>query len=180
MRIHLLSSRAQGPFIPVNCVAIPRDLLESELFGSEKGAYTGSVRTRAGLMENANGGTLLLDEIGDMPHDMQVKFLRAFEEQSFSRVGSSQPIKVDVRFVCATYRDLDKFIAAQFFREDLYYRINVFPIEIFPLDERKEDIPDLVQLIIERFQMQEHQLMPRLTAGAINALKAMPRPGNVR
>jgi sigma-54 specific flagellar transcriptional regulator A len=138
------------------------------------------VRTRAGLMENANGGTLFLDEIGDMPHDMQVKLLRVLEEQSFSRVGGSQPIKVDVRFVCATHRDLDQLIAAQSFREDLYYRINVFPIEIVPLDERKEDIPQLVRLIIERFQAQGHAYMPRLSEGAIDALKAMAWPGNVR
>ena len=161
--IHLLSSRSHGPFIPVNCGAIPRDLLESELFGSEKGAYTGSVRTRAGLMENASGGTLFLDEIGDMPHDMQVKLLRVLEEQTFTRVGGSQPIKVDVRFVCATHRDLDALIAAQSFREDLYYRINVFPIQILPLDQRREDIPDLIKLIIERFQIQGHLMLPRLS-----------------
>lgn len=178
--IHLLSSRSHGPFIPVNCGAIPRDLLESELFGSEKGAYTGSVRTRAGLMENASGGTLFLDEIGDMPHDMQVKLLRVLEEQTFTRVGGSQPIKVDVRFVCATHRDLDVLIAAQSFREDLYYRINVFPIQILPLDQRREDIPDLIKLIIERFQIQGHLMLPRLSDEAIEALQSMPWPGNVR
>jgi sigma-54 dependent transcriptional regulator, flagellar regulatory protein len=178
--IHLLSSRSQGPFIAVNCGAIPRDLLESELFGSEKGAYTGSVRTRAGLMENASGGTLFLDEIGDMPHDMQVKLLRVLEEQSFSRVGGSQTIRVDVRFVCATHRDLDALIAAQSFREDLYYRINVFPIQILPLDQRREDIPALVKLIIERFSAQGQLMLPRLSDGAIEALQALPWPGNVR
>ncbi len=178
--IHLMSPRATGPFIPVNCGAIPRDLLESELFGSEKGAFTGSVRTRAGLMESASGGTLFLDEIGDMPHEMQVKLLRVLEEQTFTRVGASQSIKVDVRFVCATHRDLDQLIEEQKFREDLYYRINVFPIVIPPLDERKDDIPRLIELILERFKRQGHRNIPKLTDCAVAALQSVPWPGNVR
>jgi sigma-54 specific flagellar transcriptional regulator A len=178
--LHLMSDRAAGPFVPVNCGAIPRDLLESELFGSEKGAYTGSVRTRAGLMEMAAGGTLFLDEIGDMPMDMQVKLLRVLEERAFTRIGGNQPIKVDVRFVCATHRNLEQMIEAGTFREDLYYRINVFPIEILPLAERVEDIPKLIALIVERFQAQGFLHAPRLTECGIAALQARPWPGNIR
>ena len=117
--IHLLSKRSNGPFVPVNCGAIPRDLIEGELFGSEKGAFTGSIKTRQGLMEIASGGTLFLDEIGDMPHDMQVKMLRVLEERSFTRLGGDRSIKADLRIVCATHRDLDKLVETGAFREDL-------------------------------------------------------------
>ena len=152
--IHLRSSRASGPFVPVNCGAIPRELIESELFGYEKGAFTGAMRDRAGLMELSNGGTLFLDEIGDMPLDMQVKLLRMIEERSFTRVGGSKAISIDVRFVCATHRDLRQLIEEQKFREDLFYRINVFPILLPPLRARLEDIPALVNSIIKRFEAQ--------------------------
>lgn len=128
--VHAFSNRASGPFIAVNCGAIPRELIESELFGSEKGAYTGSVRTRAGLLEAAAGGTLFLDEIGDMPLDMQVKLLRVLEDRSFSRVGGSQVMKADFRLVCATHRDLELRVRDGQFREDLFYRINVFPVTL--------------------------------------------------
>ncbi len=178
--IHLMSKRATGPFVPVNCGAIPRDLLEGELFGSERGAFTGSVKTRQGLMEIASGGTLFLDEIGDMPLEMQVKMLRVLEERSFTRVGGEKPIKVDIRFVCATHRDLEKLIDAQSFREDLFYRINVFPITIPSLDERTDDIPTLVALILERFKAQGFHSTPNLTPGAVAALQAAAWPGNVR
>lgn len=178
--VHLLSQRAKGPFVAVNCGAIPRELLESELFGSEKGAYTGSVKTRVGLLETAAGGTLFLDEIGDMPHDMQVKLLRVLEERSFQRVGGSQAIKADVRIVCATHRDLASMVESQSFREDLFYRINVFPITLAPLDERKEDVPRLAELIVERFRAQGFAHCPILTPVAIAAMQAASWPGNIR
>ena len=178
--IHAKSDRAQGPFVAVNCGAIPRDLLESELFGYEKGAFTGALKDRIGLMELSGSGTLFLDEIGDMPLDMQVKLLRMLEERTFTRIGGSKPIAVDVRFVCATHRDLTQLIAEQKFREDLYYRINVFPILLPPLKERLADIPDLVRFIIERFEMQGFPKPPTLTEGALEALSAYDWPGNVR
>ena len=178
--VHLLSQRAKGPFVAVNCGAIPRELLESELFGSEKGAYTGSVKTRVGLLETAAGGTLFLDEIGDMPHDMQVKLLRVLEDRSFQRVGGTQAIKADVRIVCATHRDLVSMVEAQSFREDLFYRINVFPITLAPLDERKEDVPRLAELIVERFRAQGFAHCPILTPVAIAAMQAASWPGNIR
>lgn len=178
--IHLLSDRNGGPFIPVNCGAIPRELLESELFGYEKGAFTGAAKERQGLMEVANGGTLFLDEIGDMPLDMQVKLLRLLEERTFTRVGGSKPIKVNVRFVCATHRDLTQMIREEKFREDLFYRINVFPIFLPALKERADDIPRLIALIKERFELQGFPPVPKLTQCGIEALQAFSWPGNIR
>ena len=178
--IHLRSARASGPFVPVNCGAIPRELLESELFGYEKGAFTGAMRDRAGLMELSSGGTLFLDEIGDMPLDMQVKLLRMIEERSFTRVGGSKSISIDVRFVCATHRDLRQLIEEEKFREDLFYRINVFPILLPPLRERLEDIPTLVGFIIKRFEAQGFPKPPVLTESALEVLKSYEWPGNVR
>ena len=178
--IHLLSGRNGGPFVPVNCGAIPRELLESELFGYEKGAFTGAAKERQGLMEVANGGTLFLDEIGDMPLDMQVKLLRLLEERTFTRVGGSKPIKVNVRFVCATHRDLTQMIRDEKFREDLFYRINVFPIFLPPLKDRADDIQRLIALIKERFEIQGFPPSPRLTPCGIEALQAFPWPGNIR
>jgi len=178
--IHLLSGRNGGPFVPVNCGAIPRDLLESELFGYEKGAFTGAAKERQGLMEVANGGTLFLDEIGDMPLDMQVKLLRLLEERTFTRVGGSKPIKVNVRFVCATHRDLTQMIRDEKIGEDLFYRINVFPIFLPPLKDRADDIPRLIALIKERFEIQGFPPSPRLTPCGIEALQAFPWPGNIR
>ena len=178
--VHAFSSRTAAPFDAVNCGAIPRDLLESELFGSEKGAYTGSVRTRSGLLETAAGGTLFLDELGDMPLDMQVKLLRVLEDRRFTRVGGTQEIKADVRLVCATHRDLMKMVDEGHFREDLYYRINVFPIAMRGLDERREDIPRLVELILKRFRGQGVGEAPKFQASAILALQAASWPGNVR
>ena len=179
--VHAFSNRASSPFVAVNCGAIPRELLESELFGSEKGAYTGSVRTRAGLLEAAAGGTLFLDELGDMPLDMQVKLLRVLEDRRFTRVGGSQEIKADVRLVCATHRDLMKMVDEGLFREDLFYRINVFPIAMKGLDERREDIPRLVELILKRFRGQGGVGdAPKFQPAAIAALQASSWPGNVR
>ena len=178
--VHAFSNRAAAPFVAVNCGAIPRELLESELFGSEKGAYTGSVRTRAGLLETAAGGTLFLDELGDMPLDMQVKLLRVLEDRRFTRVGGSHEIKADVRLVCATHRDLLKMVDDGLFREDLFYRINVFPIAMKGLDERREDIPQLVDLILKRFRGQGVGEAPKFQPSAISALQAAAWPGNVR
>ena len=139
--IHNLSDRNKGPFVPVNCGAIPPDLLESELFGHEKGAFTGAISTRKGRFELAEGGTLFLDEIGDMPQPMQVKLLRVLQERTFERVGGAKSIKANVRIVAATHQHLEEMIKEGSFREDLYYRLNVFPIETPSLKERKEDIP---------------------------------------
>ena len=178
--VHAFSSRSAAPFVAVNCGAIPKELLESELFGSEKGAYTGSVRMRAGLLETAAGGTLFLDELGDMPLDMQVKLLRVLEDRRFTRVGGSQEIKADVRLVCATHRDLSKMVEEGSFREDLFYRINVFPIAMKGLEERREDIPRLVELILKRFRGQGVGEAPKFQPSAIAALQAASWPGNVR
>ena len=178
--VHAFSHRGAAPFVAVNCGAIPRELLESELFGSEKGAYTGSVRTRAGLLETAAGGTLFLDELGDMPIDMQVKLLRVLEDRRFTRVGGTQEIKADFRLVCATHRDLSKMVEDGSFREDLFYRVNVFPVAIKGLDERREDIPRLVELILKRFRGQGVGEAPKFSASAVAALQAASWPGNVR
>src|SRR5699024_8861996 len=134
--IHLLSLQAQGPFVPINCGAIPAELLESELFGHEKGAFTGAISARKGRFEMAAGGTLFLDEIGDMPLPMQVKLLRVLQERTFERVGGTRSITAKVRVIAATHRDLEQMIAEQRFREDLYYRLNVFPIEAPALRQR--------------------------------------------
>jgi sigma-54 specific flagellar transcriptional regulator A len=147
--IHLLSNRASGPFVPINCGAIPAELLESELFGHEKGAFTGAISTRKGRFELAQGGTLFLDEIGDMPQPMQVKLLRVLQERIFERVGGTQTIKADVRIIAATHRDLETMISAGSFREDLYYRLNVFPIETPALSERAEDLPLLINELLQ-------------------------------
>ena len=177
--IHYRSSRAEGPFVAVNCGAIPSDLLESELFGHEKGAFTGAVSSRKGRFEMAQGGTLFLDEIGDMPLMMQVKLLRVLQERIFERVGGTQPIQADVRIIAATHRDLETQIADQRFREDLYYRLNVFPIEMPPLRERQEDLPLLIDDLLRRMAEERG---PRLdfTEAALDFLKTYRWPGNVR
>jgi sigma-54 specific flagellar transcriptional regulator A len=163
----------------VNCGAIPPDLLESELFGHEKGAFTGAISSRQGRFEMAEGGTLFLDEIGDMPLPMQVKILRVLQERIFERVGSNKSTKVNVRIIAATHRDLEEEIRKGRFREDLYYRLNVFPIDMPPLRDRVEDIPFLVREIINRLE-REHRGSVRLTPAAIAALSQYPWPGNVR
>jgi sigma-54 specific flagellar transcriptional regulator A len=177
--IHLLSNRASGPFVPINCGAIPAELLESELFGHEKGAFTGAISTRKGRFELAQGGTLFLDEIGDMPQPMQVKLLRVLQERIFERVGGTQTIKADVRIIAATHRDLETMISAGSFREDLYYRLNVFPIETPALSERADDLPLLINELLQR-QHQAHQAKVKFTERALDSLKLHPWPGNVR
>lgn len=178
-KLHMHSNRRNRPFVPVNCGAIPEDLLESELFGHEKGAFTGAITARKGRFEMAEGGTLFLDEIGDMSMPMQVKILRVLQERTFERIGSNQTIECDVRILAATHRDLEQRITEGLFREDLYFRLNVFPIEIPPLRERSEDIPLLVQTLIRRME-QEKRGSVRLTAMAISALRYYNWPGNVR
>jgi sigma-54 specific flagellar transcriptional regulator A len=177
--IHDLSSRAKGPFVPVNCGAIPGDLLESELFGHEKGAFTGAISTRKGRFELAEGGTLFLDEIGDMPQPMQVKLLRVLQERTFERIGGSKSIKADVRVVAATHQNLENMIEAGDFREDLFYRLNVFPIETPALRERKEDIPLLLKELVSRFEDNNAGTV-RFTDQAIESLQEHPWQGNVR
>lgn len=177
--IHELSPRANGPFVPVNCGAIPGELLESELFGHEKGAFTGAISARRGRFELAEGGTLFLDEIGDMPMPMQVKLLRVLQERVFERVGGSKPQKADVRIIAATHRNLELMIQSQSFREDLYYRLNVFPIETPPLRDRADDIPLLLQELLNRHTI-EHKAWLRFTQRAIESLMQHAWPGNVR
>ena len=177
--IHNLSERAKGAFVPVNCGAIPGDLLESELFGHEKGAFTGAISTRKGRFELAEGGTLFLDEIGDMPQPMQVKLLRVLQERTFERVGGSKSIKANVRIIAATHQHLEEMIKTNDFREDLYYRLNVFPIETPALRERKEDIPLLLQELVNRFEQESGQTV-RFTDRAIESLQEHPWSGNVR
>jgi sigma-54 specific flagellar transcriptional regulator A len=177
--IHVLSNRHQGPFVPLNCGAIPAELLESELFGHEKGAFTGAISTRKGRFELAQGGTLFLDEIGDMPLPMQVKLLRVLQERVYERVGGSQPIRADVRIIAATHRALEQMIEEGRFREDLFYRLNVFPIETPALRDRADDLPLLVQELIVRTEQQGHAKV-KFTERALESLKLHPWPGNVR
>jgi sigma-54 specific flagellar transcriptional regulator A len=177
--LHAHSRRRNGPFVPLNCGAVPGELLESELFGHEKGAFTGAVSSRAGRFELAQGGTLFLDEIGDMPLAMQVKLLRVLQERSFERVGGSQTLEADVRIVCATHKNLEEMIAKGSFREDLYYRINVFPIEMPPLRERTEDLPLLVNELTTRLEREQRGSV-RFSAAALASLQRHPWAGNVR
>ncbi|MGA8259445.1 MAG: sigma-54 dependent transcriptional regulator [Arenicellales bacterium] len=175
--IHFQSPRRLKPFVPVNCGAIPPDLLESELFGHDKGAFTGAISDRKGRFEMADGGTLFLDEIGDMPLPMQVKLLRVLQERNFERVGSGKVRHVNVRIVAATHRDLDKLVAEGRFREDLYFRLSVFPIHVPDLKERIEDLPLLVEEIRRKLQQGAGV---GFTARAIEALKGYDWPGNIR
>jgi sigma-54 dependent transcriptional regulator, flagellar regulatory protein len=177
--IHYQSSRRNKPFVPINCGAIPADLLESELFGHEKGAFTGAISTRQGRFEMAEGGTLFLDEIGDMSLPMQVKLLRVLQERTFERVGSNKTMTADVRIVAATHVDLEIAIEAGKFREDLFYRLNVFPIEMPALRERTEDLPMLISDLTERLE-HEGGVGISLTQSAIESLAQYSWPGNVR
>ncbi|MCG6202443.1 sigma-54 dependent transcriptional regulator [Psychromonas antarctica] len=177
--IHEISNRKKGPFVPINCGAIPSELLESELFGHEKGAFTGAFSSRKGRFELAAGGTLFLDEIGDMPMQMQVKLLRVLQERTFERVGGTKSLQADVRIVAATHRDLEKLISEGKFREDLYYRLNVFPIEKPPLRDRQEDIPLLLQELLSRLEV-DHKATLRFTQRSLDSLMQHEWPGNVR
>lgn len=178
--LHALSPRVDGPFVAVNCAAIPETLLETELFGYEKGAFTGAAARKPGKFELAHRGTLFLDEIGDLALSLQAKILRALETKRFERVGGTVPIQVDVRVVAATNRNLRAAVTARQFREDLYFRLAVFPISIPPLRERPDDIPMLAKHFIDRFSRDLKKKAPTLAPSAIDGLRAYPWPGNVR
>ncbi|QEY14964.1 sigma-54-dependent Fis family transcriptional regulator [Cellvibrio sp. KY-GH-1] len=177
--LHYNSPRRDKPFVPVNCGAIPAELLESELFGHEKGAFTGAINSRAGRFELAEGGTLFLDEIGDMPLNMQVKILRVLQERCFERVGSNRTQPVDVRIIAATHRNLEQMISDNTFREDLFYRLNVFPIELPSLKERAEDIPLLMNELVSRMESEQRGSI-RFNSAAIMSLCQHEWSGNVR
>jgi len=177
--LHLNSVRSAKPFVAINCGAIPGELLESELFGHERGAFTGAVAAREGRFELAEGGTLFLDEIGDMPLSMQVKLLRVLQERKFERVGGVKTITADVRIIAATHKNLESMIADGEFREDLYYRINVFPIEMPPLRDRAEDVPSLLHEMISNLEAEKRGSV-RFNSSALESLKCYGWPGNVR
>ncbi len=174
------SARANRPFVKLNCAAIPSGLLESELFGHEKGAFTGAVAQKIGRFELANGGTLFLDEVGDIPLELQPKLLRVLQEQEFERLGSGRTIRVDVRLIAATNRDLAQMVADRQFREDLYFRLNVFPIRIPPLRERAGDIPLLVRHYVDKYAQRMNKRIDSIPEEAMNALGAYSWPGNIR
>lgn len=178
--LHAQSDRADGPFIQINCGAIPENLFESELFGYERGAFTGAVTAKPGRFELAHGGTLFLDEVGELPREMQVKILRALQERRIDRVGGVRPIEVDTRVVAATNVDLLEAVRAGHFREDLFYRLNVIPLHLPPLRERKDDIPLLVEHFLRRFNTRLAKSVRRVDPEALAALLAHPWPGNIR
>ena len=172
--------RAKAPFLALNCAAIPENLLESELFGHEKGAFTGADRRRIGKFEQCNGGTLFLDEIGDMPLALQAKMLRLLQEQAFERVGGNETVRTDVRLIAATHRDLKAWSAEGKFRPDLYYRLSVFTIHLPPLRERGDDLPLLVQLYLRRFSRELGREVREVAPEALERLRGYSWPGNIR
>ena len=178
--IHYNSLRASKPFIKVNCGALPESVIESELFGHEKGAFTGAIATRKGRFELAHGGTIFLDEVGDLSAMTQIKLLRVLQEREFERVGGAATVKTNVRVMAATNRELEKLIEERKFREDLYYRLNVFPIHVPPLRDRKTDIPLLADHFVERYNRAEHKSVRRISTPAIDMLMSYHWPGNVR
>jgi formate hydrogenlyase transcriptional activator len=178
--LHGHSRRKDRRLVKLNCAAIPTGLLESELFGHEKGAFTGAIMQKMGRLELADQGTLFLDEVGDIPIEIQPKLLRALQEREFERLGSTHTRKVNVRLVAATHRDLEKMIAAREFRSDLYYRLNVFPIRIPPLRERREDIPLLVRYFAQKLSRQMRKNIEAIPAAATKALATWDWPGNIR
>ena len=178
--IHQNSPRARGPFVPVHCAALPANLLESELFGHEKGAFTGASERRIGRFEGSDGGTLFLDEIGEIDASTQVKLLRFLESMSIERLGSMESIELDVRLVCATNRNLQKMVTKGAFREDLFYRLDVVTIDLPPLRQRKGDVPILLDHFMKKFSMENNLELPRLTEKAIHILSSYHWPGNAR
>jgi formate hydrogenlyase transcriptional activator len=178
--IHDLSRRKDRTLVKMNCAAIPTGLLESELFGHEKGAFTGAIAQKVGRLELADQGTLFLDEVGDIPIEIQPKLLRALQEREFERLGSTHTRKVNLRLVAATNRDLEKMIADKEFRSDLYYRLNVFPIRIPPLRERKEDIPLLVSYFVQKFAKQMQKKIEAISPAVMKGLTTWQWPGNIR
>jgi len=178
--IHERSRRKERALVKVNCAAIPTGLLESELFGHERGAFTGAITQKVGRLELADQGTLFLDEVGDIPLGLQPKLLRALQEREFERLGSTRTTRVNVRLVAATHRDLEAMMAQKQFRSDLYYRLNVFPIEVPPLRERTEDIPLLVRHFVEHFARRMNKTIETIPSETIQALTCYPWPGNIR
>jgi formate hydrogenlyase transcriptional activator len=178
--IHNLSPRRNAPLVKLNCAAIPAGLIESELFGHERGAFTGALTQRIGRFEMANGGTLFLDEIGDLALDLQVKLLRVLQEQEFERVGSMRSIRVNVRLVAATHRDLAQMVENKEFRADLYYRLGVFPVSLPPLRERPEDIPALVRHFVAKYAERMNKIVDHIPSETMDAMVAYEWPGNVR
>ena len=178
--IHEQSSRSAGPFVKLNCAAIPAGLLESELFGHERGAFTGAVTQRLGRLQVANKGTLLLDEIGELPLELQPKLLRALQEREFERLGSSQTIRADVRIIAATNQNLEQMVRDRQFRVDLYYRLNVFPIVLPPLRDRQEDIPLLARHFVQEYAFRLNKPIDDIPHSVMNALQSYSWPGNIR
>ena len=178
--IHMLSPRHDRTFVPVNCAAIPHDLLESEMFGHERGAFTGAIARKVGRFEIADKGTLFLDEVGDIPLELQPKLLRVLQEQEFERLGGTRSIRTDVRLIAATNRDLNKMVEQGQFRADLYYRLNVFPIMIPPLRERREDIPILVRYFVDKYAKAMNRKIERIPASVMDAIVRYSWPGNIR
>ncbi len=178
--IHFNSHRATGPFIKVNCAALPESVVESELFGHERGAFTGAYQQRKGRFEMAHGGTIFLDEIGDLPLTIQAKLLRVLQDKTLERVGGTETVRVNVRIIAATNRDLEKFVEEEKFREDLYYRLNVFPIFVPPLRERKTDILELANYFVEKYSRENNKYVRRISTPAIDMLISYHWPGNVR
>ena len=178
--IHKRSGRADRAFLGVNCAAIPPSLIASELFGHEKGAFTGALQRRLGRFEAAEGGTLFLDEIGELPMETQIALLRVLQEREFERVGSNRPVKVDVRLITATNRDLQAAVTAGSFRQDLFYRLNVFPIAVPPLRDRAEDIPLLVEYFVGRYANATAKNIRHIGKDTLEALRAYRWPGNIR
>jgi|SwirhisoilCB2_FD_contig_121_527770_length_1493_multi_4_in_0_out_0_1 formate hydrogenlyase transcriptional activator len=179
-QVHSLSARRNRPMVKVNCAAIPETLIESELFGREKGAFTGALSKQIGLFELADRSTIFLDEIGDLAPDLQVKLLRVLEDKEISRLGSPRPIKVDVRIIAATHRNLEQRVAEGLFREDLYYRLNVFPVHVLPLRERIDDIPLLVWRFVDEFSRAFGKRVDRISGENMLALQQYSWPGNIR
>jgi formate hydrogenlyase transcriptional activator len=178
--IHNLSPRRERTFVKVNCAAIPTGLLESELFGHERGAFTGAIAQRIGRFELAHGGTIFLDEVGDIPLELQPKLLRVLQEQEFERLGGTHTTRVDVRLVAATNRNLDEMVAARTFRTDLYYRLRVFPLHMPPLRDRQEDIPALVRYFVEKHARRMNRMVETIPAETLDLLVRYPWPGNIR
>jgi DNA-binding NtrC family response regulator len=178
--IHAASSRSRRPFVKLNCAAIPTGLLESELFGHEKGAFTGAIAQRIGRFELADGGTVFLDEVGEIPLELQTKLLRVIQEREFERLGSTRTLRTDARLIAATNRELQKMVEQQKFREDLFYRLNVFPIDVPALRERSEDIPLLVNHFVQRFARRMNRTIETIPVETMAALTRYPWPGNIR
>jgi formate hydrogenlyase transcriptional activator len=178
--IHNLSSRESNAFVKLNCAAIPTGLLESEMFGHEKGAFTGAIAQRVGRFELANRGTVFLDEIGEIPLELQPKLLRVLQEREFERLGSTRTLRTDARLIAATNRDLTAMVEEQKFRSDLYYRLNVFPVRVPPLRERREDIPLLVRHFVQQFSRRMNRGVESIPSETMNALVRYDWPGNIR